>query len=256
MVEYFRLVSEELLLNLKQIKQYVKKHNPTVGIFTEELLRTFLKKYLPRSISVEQGFIIAQNGEISKQCDILIYDSSNFAPFYRINEIVVVPTESVIAVIEVKTTIGKNIFHKSIDYFANIRSITDARTYLFIYNSCKIATIEQYFYTYDHKSQLNKFDHDTYGLLPHEITGINNSYHLKQEMITVERDMFGYVSCFFENEKGTEISAFQIFYLSVYGLVDEYIENKIQNPSPKVNRASYYGQSNLRSIFAVNLFDM
>ena len=60
-------------------------------------------------VSVEQGFILSQNGKMSKQCDILIYDSHYFAPIYRINDIVVVPSDSVIAIIEVKTTITKKI---------------------------------------------------------------------------------------------------------------------------------------------------
>ena len=98
MVDYFQLVSDELLIRLNQVKKFIKKHNPTIGILTEEILRTFLKNNLPKSISVEQGFILSQNGEMSKQCDILIYDSHYFAPFYRINDIVVVPADSVIAV--------------------------------------------------------------------------------------------------------------------------------------------------------------
>ena len=58
MVEYFRFVSEELVLQLNQVKTFIKRHNPTIGILTEEILRTFLKTYLPKGINVEQGFIL------------------------------------------------------------------------------------------------------------------------------------------------------------------------------------------------------
>jgi hypothetical protein len=56
---------------------------------------------------VEQGFIIDSAGGLSKQCDILIYDSHRYAPFYRVEGVVVVPAEAVIAIIEVKTSINR-----------------------------------------------------------------------------------------------------------------------------------------------------
>jgi len=242
MVDYFQLVSDELLIRLNQVKKFIKKHNPTIGILTEEILRTFLKNNLPKSISVEQGFILSQNGEMSKQCDILIYDSHYFAPFYRINDIVVVPADSVIAVIEVKTTITKQIFHNVIDYFDNISSITSARKYLFVYKSCEISMLKNYFYSYKHKGDRQQFDHDTFELLPDEITGINNSFYLQKDYVILERDMIGYTSYFYENMEGTEISALQNFYLSIYNLVEKYNNKKMSEP--KINRESYFGQKN------------
>ncbi len=256
MEEYFKLVSEELLNKLNQTRQFVKKHNPTIGLLTEEILRSFLKKYLPNSISVEQGFIISQNGKMSKQCDILIYDSNNYAPFYRINDIVIVPSESVIAVIEVKTSINKQIFHSVVDYFSNIGSITNAKKHLFIYNSCEISKIKDYLHSYKHKGDYKHFDHDTFELLPDEITGINQSYNLKRDYVISNRDSMGYSSYFYKKEKGMEISALQIFYLSVYSSVIEYISNfqKTENPNKYVDK--FYEDNRLSNYFAIELFTM
>ncbi len=251
MNNYFQLVSDELLIKLAQTKQFIKKHNPTIGILTEEILRTFLKNYLSKSVSVEQGFILSKNGEMSKQCDILIYDSNNYAPFYRINDIVIVPDDSVIAIIEVKTTITKQIFHQVIDYFENICSITNAKKYLFIYNACKIEKLSDYFHSYNHKSEYQQFDHDTFQSLPDEITGLNNSFHLKKDHVVNDRDTMGYSSYFYDNVEGTEINALQNFYLSLYKLVENYHGNII-----KTDRSTYYGQCNFKSYFAIELFDM
>ena len=202
MADYFRLVSNELLNKLNQIRHFIKKHNPTIGVLTEEILRDFLKTYLPKSISVEQGFIMSSSGELSKQCDILIYDSFRFAPLYRLNGIVIVPTESVLAIVEVKTTVTKQICHDAIDYFKNVKAISSSKTYLFIYNSCEISKLENYLMTYKHEGDYQKFDHDTFSLLPDEITGLNNSYHLKKDSVISNRDMIGYSSFFYENEEG------------------------------------------------------
>jgi hypothetical protein len=256
MVNYFKLVSDELLIKLNQTRQFIKKHNPTIGILTEEILRSFLKTYLPKSISVEQGFILSENGEISKQCDILIYDSNFYAPFYRINDIVVVPADSVIAVIEVKTTLTKPIFHDVINYFENISLITSAKKYLFVYNSCDINNLSGYFHSYKHKGNYQQFDHDTFQFLPDEITGINNSYHLKKDNVVIDRDMMGYSSYFFEDKEGTEISALQNFYISVYSLIEEYNNENRKHNESRVDRDSYYKKGDLKSYFAIELFDM
>ena len=255
-MNYFKLVSDELLIKLNQTRQYIKKHNPTIGILTEEILRSFLKTYLPKSVSVEQGFILSEKGEISKQCDILIYDSIFYAPFYRINDIVVVPADSVIAVIEVKTTLTKQIFHQVINYFENISFITSAKKYLFVYNSCDIKNLSGYFHSFKHKGNYQQFDHDTFQFLPDEITGINNSYHLKKDYVVIDRDMMGYSSYFFEDKEGTEISALQIFYTSVYSLIEEYNNENRKHNKSKVDRDSYYEKGKLKSYFAIELFDM
>ncbi|KAA6321917.1 hypothetical protein EZS27_028486 [termite gut metagenome] len=256
MDDYFRLVSDELLIKLKQARQFIKKHNPTIGILTEEILRTFLRTYLPKSVSIEQGFIVSPNGILSKQCDILIYDSNHFSPLYRINDIVIVPTEAVLIVIEVKTTITKAIFHNVIDYFTNISSLCRAKTYLFIYEACDISKLEGYFHTYKHKRDYQMFDHDTYQLLPAEITGINNSYHLKQSYVCFDRDTFGYESYFYENEEGKDISAFELFYISIYKEVENYNSSFHEKSIISNTIELYYGKRNLKNYFAIELFDI
>ncbi|OFY24255.1 MAG: hypothetical protein A2W98_15335 [Bacteroidetes bacterium GWF2_33_38] len=256
MVNYFKLVSDELLIKLNQTRQFIKKHNPTIGVLTEEILRSFLKNYLPKSVSVEQGFILSENGMLSKQCDILIYDSNFYAPFYRINDIVVVPSDSVIAVIEVKTTLNKSIFHSVIDYFENISMITGAKKYLFVYNSCDITKLSGYFQSYKHKGDYQQFDHNTFQSLPDEITGINNSYHLRKDSVIGDREQIGYSSYFFNDEKGTEISALQNFYISVYSLIEEYNDKNRKTDESRKERDSYYKKGDLNSYFAFGLFDM
>ncbi|MEX0902343.1 MAG: DUF6602 domain-containing protein [Pseudohongiellaceae bacterium] len=142
MSKYFESVSQELLGKLAQVRSHITRHNPTIGVLTEEVVREFLRTHLPKRVSVEQGFVIAADGELSRQCDILIYDSQMYAPLYRINDIVIVPSESVIALIEVKTTISRAIFHRAIDYFKALRYLENAKTYLFIFNSKKYGKLE------------------------------------------------------------------------------------------------------------------
>ncbi len=96
MSHYFDHASQELYSKIAQAKVYITRHNPTTGALAEAVLRQFLKDHLPEAVSVEQGFIIDSAGGLSKQCDILIYDSHRYAPFYRVGGVVVVPAEAVI----------------------------------------------------------------------------------------------------------------------------------------------------------------
>jgi hypothetical protein len=52
MQDNFQFISEELLLKLNQAKGFITRHHPTIGIVTEEILRSFLKEQLPKTISV------------------------------------------------------------------------------------------------------------------------------------------------------------------------------------------------------------
>lgn len=254
MSNYFELLSQELMIKLAQVKSYITKHNPTIGVLTEEILRDFLKNHLPQLVSVEQGFIISEKGELSKQCDILIYDSQSYAPAYRINDIVVVPSDSVIAVIEVKTTINRNIFHGVVDYFKSFDYLPNAKTYLFIYNSNSIDKIGDYLHSYKHEGSYQLFDHDTFQYLPDEITGINQSYHLRKDSVITDRDMIGYSSWFYDNIEGSEINALQHFYSSISTVVESYIEKNYRNI--QFRKQDAHKDMTVKSIFAIELFDM
>ncbi len=82
------------------------RHHYELGSHREILFRNFLRNYLPNHWEVSTGFIIG-NGKVSKQQDVIIWDSSSHMPFLREGEFVIVPKESVMAMIEVKTTIDR-----------------------------------------------------------------------------------------------------------------------------------------------------
>lgn len=90
------------LESLSERVRHIVDHGPTVGTYRENLLQSTLRKHLPERYHVATGFI---NG-LDKQLDILIYDRVDYAPVFREGDLVVVPSESVRAVIEVKTKLS------------------------------------------------------------------------------------------------------------------------------------------------------
>jgi hypothetical protein len=255
LVDYFRLVAEDLLIKLKQVRALVTKHGPTIGLVTEEVVRTFLRTHLPKSVSVEQGFILTPGGELSRQCDIIIYDSTRWGPFFKVNDVVIVPAEAVVAVVEVKTKIDRDKFHKVIEYFGSLGRVAGPPTYLFIFEAYDVEHIESFLRSYEHPGEYKFWDHDTFQLLPDEIIGINESYHLKKDLGTFnERDSIGYTSYFFADSKGTEVSAIQSFYLSLYQRIHEAVNLKPMERSAPLD--SYLKEPGLTHIRAIELFDM
>lgn len=78
---------ERILMELDLV--YRLTHNGEKGKEAEEILKYFLKNYLPKKYSVTTGFVHSDLG-ISNQCDILLYDSENYAPLYNgyVNKII------------------------------------------------------------------------------------------------------------------------------------------------------------------------
>lgn len=257
--EFFRLKTEELLIQILQVKTFIRKHNPTIGILTEEILRNFLSTYLPKGVAVEQGFIIDANENMSKQMDIIVYDNLLYAPLYRINDIVVVPNKSVLEVIEVKTTVNsKTAFHEIIRYFNAISEILDFRTKkrLFIYNAPTTSKLGEYFHNFKHPGEYQMFDHGTFQDLPDTITGIQSSYHLEKDYVTFDRDMMGYSSYNYRDNTNKDISSLELFFKSIYDKVLGYNLSKTDREFRKQSDFEIKREGNLQSIFAIELFDM
>ena len=95
-------------------------HKGEDGRYVEELIRQYLKRYLPTSLEVLTGFILRpavktglkgterkkQTDSHSTQLDIIVYDSGKYPIFQRFGDSVIVPPEGVIAIISVKKHIN------------------------------------------------------------------------------------------------------------------------------------------------------
>jgi hypothetical protein len=120
-VKDFRAVARSFAEAFKVTKDHVRSllgstQNYHSGLFREGLLRTFLIDLLPRAVSVDSGFIYGF-GQVptSAQLDIIVWDSSRHAAVYRTPDFVIVPPESVIAVISVKSNMTKGDIEGALD---------------------------------------------------------------------------------------------------------------------------------------------
>lgn len=110
MKRFLDSITDELISKSDRIELLVK-HNVSKGSYREMLLRSVLQKYVPKKYEVATGFIEG----CQRQCDIIVYDSHNYSPYFREGDLVVVPYQAVRAVIEVKTTLDTGALEDALD---------------------------------------------------------------------------------------------------------------------------------------------
>ena len=112
LIEYGRSVAQEFQARMDRIRSFVPQHNLTSGTANEAILRSFLAELSPKRFKVGQGFICnpTELDQVSKQCDILVFDQSDYPLVHSEGDVQVVWPESVRTVIEVKTELdGKSL---------------------------------------------------------------------------------------------------------------------------------------------------
>ena len=118
----FQGISNKMLVDFNEISQQVN-HSGEKGKVREKVLIEFLKKYLPKKYSIGQGEIIDIEGNISPQCDIVIYDAINYPLFLIEDDYQLFPIESVYCVIEVKSKLDNSEIKDCVSKIKTIKSL-------------------------------------------------------------------------------------------------------------------------------------
>jgi hypothetical protein len=111
-------------------------HDPSLGNYKERLLRTIIANFIPKRYEVGTGFVLfptrklQEEGEVfgdatstdaphevSKQLDIIVYDSSSYPVVFRDEDFVVVRPEAVNAIVEVKGALDQTGTDDAVDLF-------------------------------------------------------------------------------------------------------------------------------------------
>jgi hypothetical protein len=90
------------------------EHRGVKGVLRESLIESFLEPLLMPPYRAGTGVVIDCKGKQSGQCDIIIWDDSIFRPLYSARGAGIYFIESVVAVMEVKSTLKKSSFKQAI----------------------------------------------------------------------------------------------------------------------------------------------
>lgn len=91
------------------------------GASREEVVRDFLRSYLPKRFEVSTGFVFDSSGQVSEQIDIIIADSTVAPRFETTGGIRFYPCEAVVAAGEVKSSVSSR--RELWDAFSQLRSV-------------------------------------------------------------------------------------------------------------------------------------
>lgn len=99
-------------------------HNCSKGTFREQILKNFLRPFLPGCYGVSGGQAFDTDGNISKQLDIVVYDSlfSYIAPY--MDDFIYFPCESVYGNIEIKSDLNKKSFLEAVDNIDSLKKLS------------------------------------------------------------------------------------------------------------------------------------
>lgn len=99
--DYYNHLQEELLIKREALSNLFS-HTTTKGLALEQLIRDFLKPRV-RSNGVGHGQIVLPDGSMSTQLDVIVYDESIVSPVYSSGDLIVIPSEAVRIIVEVKS---------------------------------------------------------------------------------------------------------------------------------------------------------
>lgn len=99
-------------------------HSSSKGTFREHLLKSFLRPFLPGCYGISGGQAFDNAGNISKQLDVVIYDSlfSYIAPY--MDDFIYFPCESVYGIIEIKSKLNKQSFEEAVGNIASLKTLS------------------------------------------------------------------------------------------------------------------------------------
>ena len=106
--KFFESLNDELEAVKDRVRSLIGEANwGEDGRYREAVLRNIISRFLPKDCSIGTGFVINERREITKQIDIIIYDSSSPVLFSE-GDFVVVLANTVKAIIEVKSSINSS----------------------------------------------------------------------------------------------------------------------------------------------------
>ena len=98
-------------------------HNTSKGTFREHIVKQFLRPFLPGAYGVSGGQAFDEEGNISKQLDIVIYDAihSYVAPY--MDDFIYFPCESVYGNIEIKSRLDNKSFLEAVENIISLKKL-------------------------------------------------------------------------------------------------------------------------------------
>ena len=118
-------------LALAKLRAATMSRNTSIkGASREEVIREFIRCFLPGSYAIGHGEVFSERNERSKQIDVIIHDEL-FSPVFKTADGgILVPCEAVYGTAEVKSRLDSNGWHLALDNIASTKGLKRAESEL------------------------------------------------------------------------------------------------------------------------------
>jgi hypothetical protein len=127
--DYYVLTAESFLTEVERARTLVS-HGPTLGSWGESLLRGFLSRHLPQRWTVGQGFVRSTPDLVSRQIDVLVWDSLDGVPLWTVGDFVVLPPGATAIAVEVKLNLNTTAVKKTFENCREFRTNENPRRHI------------------------------------------------------------------------------------------------------------------------------
>ncbi len=121
LIDYYSAQADSMLVQYRNINHLLGPTDDWTapGTHCEILLRDMIRRSIPSNLSVDKGFIYgrdlgADHPTHSPEIDVLIHDTSNYRPIFRLEDFVIVEPSAVKAVIQVKRALDAGTLAKGL----------------------------------------------------------------------------------------------------------------------------------------------
>jgi hypothetical protein len=136
----FRGISGKLMRDFEISTQF--KHSGSIGNYRENALKDFLQVgRLPKKYGVGNGEIVGHISNVSRQCDLIIFDQLESIPLLYDDQVQVYPIDSVYGIVEVKSQLSKIKLFEGLENIKSVKELspndTVQKKVLFMYQNYK-----------------------------------------------------------------------------------------------------------------------
>ena len=119
--QVFRGIKSKMISDFNDISSQIKHRSSKGNIRERELIREFLKIYIPQKLNIGHGEIITTSDETSNECDVIIHDRFSCPYLIHKEDYQVFPIELVYCVIEVKSNLDSLMLEDSFNKIHRIK---------------------------------------------------------------------------------------------------------------------------------------
>ncbi len=222
--EKYRQQAKVFLKRLNEAKYFFNNHKPSIGFVGEYILRKSLHALMSQSYDICQGFV-TNKGEISRQCDIIIYVKGKDSIHKSYGELKIINAESVVAVIEVKSLITKETYRSTLKAFEQLYTLQVTNCFLFVYGQLSRRKLSNWLFTYKNSNTCTEhfiatdsylYDWSDMKWLPNSVLALESNKYFKLCHISADNgDWSGYSALSIEDSKEACISCLQEFFSDI-----------------------------------------